>query len=235
MATSARKQKPHHLEQTRVALLSGSICCAVVAWLVAHWGKASGYLTAIPDLLSLRSCCESAENLHSLTLTEHIEAQKVLVKQLCRRATHRGSDVRLDTGQFMKPDVWPRAPTDPSRWAWKILHSWRWKHDGHITELEMLSALTAIRWRARSSSLLRTRFVLFIDNQSSLAVLVKSRSSSRRLNGVARKAAAILLGTLSKPLYAYTDTDRNPADAGSRSLNATTKSSSCTTGSTYSW
>ena len=128
-ATSARKQKPHRLEQTGISLLSGSFCCAVVAWLVAHGGKASGYLTTIPDLLSLRSCAVSAENLHSLTLTEHIEAQKVLVKQLCRRATHRCSDVRLDTEQFMKPDVRPRAPTDPSRWTWKMLHSWRWKHD----------------------------------------------------------------------------------------------------------
>ena len=76
MATSARKQKPHRLEQTRISLLSGSFCCAVVVWLVAHWGKASGYLTTIPDLLSLRSCTVSAENLHSLTLLEHIEAQK---------------------------------------------------------------------------------------------------------------------------------------------------------------
>ena len=34
----------------------------------------------------------------------------------------------------------------------------------------MRSALTVIRWRARASSLLRARFVLFIDSQSSLAV-----------------------------------------------------------------
>ena len=227
MATSARKQKPYRLEQTRVALLSGSICCAVVAWLVDHCSKASGYLTAIPDLLSLRSCSVSAENLHSVTLTEHSKLRSF--------RSNRGSDVRLDTGQFMKPDVWTRAPTDPSRWAWKMRHSLRWKHNGHTTELEMLSALTAIRWLARSSSLLRTCFVLFIDNQSSLALLVKSPSSSRSLNGVARKAAAILLGTLSKPLYAYTDTDRNPPDAGSRSLNATTKNSCCTKDSTHSW
>ena len=170
----------------------------------------------------------SDKNFNSLTSTEHIEALTVLVKQLCRRATHRGSDVRLDTGQFMKLDVWPGAPTDPSRWTWKMLQSWKWKRSGHITDLGVPSALTAIRWRARSSSLLRTRFVLFIDNQSSLALLVKSRSSSRRLNGVARKTAAILLGTLSKPLYADTETDRNPSDAGSRGRHATTKSSSCT-------
>ena len=119
----------------------------------------------------------------------------------------------------MRPDVWPTQPTDPSRWTWKLLHSW---------ELEMRSALTASRWRARSSSRLRTRFVLFIDNQSSLAVLVKSRSSSRKPNAVARETAAILLCTLSGPLYAYTDTDCNHADAGSRKRHATTKSSNCT-------
>ena len=122
----------------------------------------------------------------------------------------------------MRPDVWPRQPTDPSRWTWKLLHSWKWKHSGHITELEILSALTAIRWRARSSSLLRTRFALFIDNQSSLAVLVKSLSTSRKLTAVARKTAAILLCTLSRNLYACTGKDRNSADAGSRRQHACT-------------
>ena len=101
----------------------------------------------------------------------------------------------------------------------------------HITELEMRSGLTGYCCRARSSSLLRTRFVLFIDNQSCLAVLVKS-PSSRKLNGVARKTAAILLCTLSRPLYAYTDTDGNPADAVSRRRHATSKSSNCTKGFT---
>ena len=152
-----------------------------------------------------------------------------------RRVTHRGSDVRLDSSRLMRPDVWPRQLTDPSRWTWKLLHSWKWEHGGHITELEMRSAPTASRWRARSASLLRTRFVQFIDNQSSLAVLVKFRSSSRKLNAVARKTAAILLCTLSKPLYAYTDTNRNPADAGSRRRHATTKSSDCTKSSSRRW
>ena len=157
-----------------------------------HWAKAASYLTSIPNLLSLRSCSVSIESPKSPTSAEHVKAQKVLVRQMCRRATHRGSDVRLDTGH-----VWPRAPTDPSRWTWKTRHSWKWKHKGHITELEMLSAWTAVRWRTRSSSLLRTRFVLFIDNQSFIAVLIKSRSSSRKLNVVARRTAATLLCTLS--------------------------------------
>ena len=120
-------------------------------------------------------------------------------------------------------------------WTWKTLHSWKWKHNGHSTELDMLSALTAVPWRARSSSFLRTRFALFIDNQSSLAVLVKSRSSSCMLNVVARKTAAILLCTLNRPVYSYTDTDRNPAEAGSRNWHATSKSISCTKRSSRHW
>ena len=141
----------------------------------------------------MRSLSASTACLKSLSPPEQIRAQEVLVKQMCRRVTHRGSDVRLDTNQLMKPDVWPRQPADPSRWTWKLQHSATWKHSSHITELEMRSALTAVRWRARSSSLLRTRFVLFIDNQSSHAALAKSRSSSRNLNAVARKTAAFLL------------------------------------------
>ena len=75
--------------------------------------------------------------------------------------------------------VWPRQPTDPSRWNWELLHIWKWEHSGRISELDIRSALTAIQWRARSSSLLRTRFLLFIDNQSSLAALVKWRQTMR--------------------------------------------------------
>ena len=36
MVTSARKQTPQRLEQTRCSLLSSSFCCAVIAWLVTH-------------------------------------------------------------------------------------------------------------------------------------------------------------------------------------------------------
>ena len=108
MATSARKQAPLHLERTRVSLLSSSISCAMIAGLMGHWAKAAGYLTSIPNLLSLRSCSVSIESPKSPTSAEHIEAQKVLVKQMCCRATHNSSDVRLDTSQIMRPDVWPR-------------------------------------------------------------------------------------------------------------------------------
>ena len=78
-----------------------------------------------------------------------------------------------------------------------------------FTELEMRSARAAVRWRARSSSCLRTRFVLCIDNQASITVRVKDRSSSCALNTVARQVSVMLLCFLNRPLHAYTNTDGN--------------------------
>ena len=128
LGTSARKQTPQHLKRVRVAVLSKSFSCAVIAWLLAHLAKAASYVSFITQPSAMRSLFVPSESLRSLSLSEHIRTQKVLVRQLCRRVSHRGSDVRLNTGQLMRPDVWPRQPTDPSRWTWKQLHSLKWKH-----------------------------------------------------------------------------------------------------------
>ena len=225
LATSARKQSPDYLDRTRVVLLSSSLSCC---WLLLHWAKAAEYLERIPTPQAMRASVASSASPSSLSSSDHGEAQVALVRQTCWRATHRGSDVRPDANRLMRPDAWPRQPTDPSRWTWRPTRKWKWKQSSHITELEVRSAIAAIRWRARSSSLLRELVVLFIDNQSFLAVLVKSRSSSRALNAVGRQVAAILLCSLNRPLYVYTDTDRNPADAGSRKRYATANGSTCT-------
>ena len=99
----------------------------------------------------------------------------------------------------MRPDAWPRHPADSLRWYWRHIRFWNWKQCGHITELEMRSALAAVRWRARSSSCLRARFVLFIDSHSSKLCLSKTRSSSRPLNAVPRQVSAIFLCSLRRP------------------------------------
>ena len=77
MATSARKRAPLHLERTRVSLLSSSFSCAMIAWPMGHWAEVAGYLTSIPNL-----CSVSIESPKSPTSVEHVEAQKILVKQI---------------------------------------------------------------------------------------------------------------------------------------------------------
>ena len=109
LATSARKQTPQHLERKRVALLK-----------IAHWTNAASFVSFITEPPAMRSLFRVIREPPALPPSDRVRAQEVLVKQLRRRATHWGSDVRLDTGQLMRLDVWLRQPTDPSRWTWKF-------------------------------------------------------------------------------------------------------------------
>ncbi|CAJ1387202.1 unnamed protein product [Effrenium voratum] len=43
-----------------------------------------------------------------------------LVEQFLRRVEFRGSDVRLDVGTIYRPDCFPRAAIDVSRWKWAV-------------------------------------------------------------------------------------------------------------------
>ena len=158
----------------------------------------------------MRSHVVSSENFRSLTFSEHIRAQKVLMRQLCRRATDRGSDVRLDTGQLMRPHVWPRQPTDPSRWTWKQLHSWKWQHIGHITGLDMRPALTAIRWRPRGHHFYAHG--LFCSLTTIPCGACQSRSSSRKLSVCRAEDSCNPALQVEQALDVYADTDRNLAD-----------------------
>ena len=95
---------------------------------------------------------------------------------------------------------------------------WAWRRPGHITELEARSIRATIRARTRTPRGLGVGFVHLADNQSALAVMAKSRSSSHTMNVIVERSGALLLAADSSPLYLYTDTDRNPADEGSRSV-----------------
>ena len=179
MRTRARKATPQLLEDTRCALIGNSFQCGVVAWLLAHWATAAGDLEGGPSVDEMRSNC--GENdfscdsqacgplVHQRAHEEpQNDASVVLVEEMARRATSRGSDVRLDTGDMMTPEAWPRRPCDPQRWTWKTVARWPWQAQASITELETRAVLAAIRWRFRSARHLRTRFGHFIDNQATL-------------------------------------------------------------------
>ena len=92
----------------------------------------------------------------------------------------------------------------------------RWKKSDHITVLEVLSAQLALAWRTSRRQELRKRFLHLIDNQASLSALAKGRSSSRALQRLLRRGAALMLAAGLRRALGYVETDINPADAGSR-------------------
>ena len=78
------------------------------------------------------------------------------------RAEYRGSDVRLDTGMLMHPEI---RSINPHLWTWKPVLCWCWKHRAHINILELLACLKSFRWRARSKRFHRARVMHLWDSQ----------------------------------------------------------------------
>lgn len=95
----------------------------------------------------------------------------------------------------------------------------QWRRGAHINELEMEALFLALKHTKSSASFSHKHGLYGLDSAVALGVLRKGRSSSRRLNFVARRiCAVILLGDL-WPAYFWTPTDLQPADEPSRPYN----------------
>ena len=238
LPTSARKQKAAELERVRCSLIGNSFQCGTVAWIVAHWAVRWGYLDSVPSPEEMRRSC-GTPSVQEVEISMHDEKKPeargtavrsrdldeddagsdpsiVLVEELVRRTDQRGSDVRLDSNELMRPDLWPRRPINTGRWTWQAVTIWEWARQAHITELELRSALNGLQWRFRARRHLRTRFAHLMDSQVALGVATRCRSSSYLLNAVTKKMCTLTLAALARPIYGYSETDRNPADHPTR-------------------
>lgn len=97
----------------------------------------------------------------------------------------------------------------------RLLYS-RFKTSDHINILECHDNLSATKWRCRNHRRLETKFLHLLDSQVGIAVNVKKRSSSRKLNRVVRATCSYELAGFLHPLYGCTRSCDNPADFGSR-------------------
>eukprot|EP00438_Fugacium_kawagutii_P005526 Skav227070 [mRNA] locus=scaffold72:1057412:1062770:- [translate_table: standard] len=139
-----------------------------------------------------------------------------LVAHFLRRVEYRGSDIRLDSEVLFKPGQCPRTSIDPSKWEWKHCRAFRWRHTAHINLLELKALTHAIQWRARRSKYHSFRTMLLCDSQSVVAVVAKGRSSSKKVNHLLRRLAALCLSLNLYLLICWVDTADNPADKASR-------------------
>ena len=133
-----------------------------------------------------------------------------------RGVEHRGSDVRLDTGCQMRPNVWPRQSLDPDLWIWQTAAFYPWKQEAHINELEARACLAQLKWRARSVAHAGTRCLHLLDSGVTIGVLNKKRSSSRQLNRVIKRFDVLELASAIQCSFGFVRSERNPADKPSR-------------------
>ena len=142
--------------------------------------------------------------------------EQLLVNWFAARAGSRGSDVRLTTGEQTRPSKARYQGVYPRLWRWKIAAAFQWKRSGHINELEARAGLADLKRRTRRVRSHGKRYLHLFDSQVTLGIMTKKRSSARILHFVARRASALELAASIHPIYAFTRSGENPADAPSR-------------------
>ena len=137
---------------------------------------------------------------------EHLQA-------LVRQASHRGTDTR--TLIQLEEDV-HELPYPAYRWWWKEVMSYRWKHSGHINELELCAFIAMLKRRARNNDLACMRYVHVVDSMVTRAAVAKGRSSAPRVNRLLRRVTALVLAMDCYPMVTWTTSGWNFSDAASR-------------------
>jgi len=227
------------IEDLKCSLVGNSYHCVVVAWLFGQALYALGVFAAAPhptqcwgpqELLGIRGAHRNRTSgggddnndsaaagsfREQLTKTDNDEFGRLVTTHMHRSAMYRGSDVRLSTGILTNPGRWPREAVPVKRWNWRVVLSFRQEGD-HINVLEMRAIAAAIRWRLRRPDGIRSRAVHLTDSQVCQSVIVKGRTSSRRLRQVVQRINSLILASGMVLAYGYVTSKSNPADRPSR-------------------
>ena len=211
VSSSELKHDAARSEQLRCNLLSRGIPVPLLEALLAPLLVDKGYrnVCSKSELFELKS-----ENVE-LSKDPH-QAGLDLVESFLRGVSYKGSDVRLNTGELMAPTVFQRCAISAKLWRWKKCIKWKWRHKAHINVLESTATYMSHFWRVRRAGRVGKKFLHLTDSYVGISVLSKRRSSSKVLNRVCRKTAALELGGSLFPVYGFCRSDDNPADDGLR-------------------
>eukprot|EP00971_Amphidinium_carterae_P033124 652048-Amphidinium_carterae.1 len=221
-----RRDHTLHLCSSRVRKGRESMVHDWRCWVLAHalpvgdclytvWSSLQ-HAIGLPAFRSAQTWEDAARRVLGITnASDKQQWVQAIVSGLFRKATHKGSDVRLSTNTLMKPHIFPRQSLSAAHFSWKVRLSFELGGQ-HINVLELRAADAGVRYYLRSRDRLGSRCLLALDSQVCLGVLVKGRSSSRQLNHVLRLYnCSVLLGHLLM-FYVYVATNQNPADRPSR-------------------
>lgn len=139
-----------------------------------------------------------------------------LVRQLARRVTHNGSDIRVSTGLPVNAKHYPRQSVPAAFWKWSVPWSRRWSRQEHINCLELRSILMSLLWRIDHLTISNLRLLHMSDSAVSISILSKGRTSAKALQHVVRRINSILLLFNAYLLCLHVDSMENPTDAASR-------------------
>ena len=99
---------------------------------------------------------------------------------------------------------------------WHTVIQGLWAHQEHIMLMEGRSTLLCVRREARNSHSHGCMLGVWNDNLSSTSAFDKGRSMNLGLLSLCRRMGAIVIGCRYRLRLRYVESDRNPADKGSR-------------------
>jgi hypothetical protein len=226
---SARKSGSVEWEDVRLGMVGNTFQVYVVAWLFSQLLSSLG-LSPLPFLelcqvlngsvpsTRMGVLCQRPLTSDSLRESVSPASSLDLVLKICRGATYKGSDVRLNDVEG-SAGLWPRKPLPSKLWHWKTVIAYRFKHlhgPEHINALELRAFLSMLKWRTSQAEQHHSRILHLLDSQVALSALAKGRSSSLKLSVILRQCAALQLCADVVVFGAYVATQDNPADAPSR-------------------
>ena len=137
LPTSAVKTRPKELESMRWSILASTGHPKHAAALVKSWLVKVGIITEDTEFTNENSQVDKKE--HGVDM----------VKELVRRQTHKGREVRR-FGPYEHPGFLPRSSIDPRWWHWRRVFGAPWKNaTEHINALELRALMAAVQWRLR--------------------------------------------------------------------------------------
>ena len=189
--SSDAKQNVRDTATRRSALLAMTLNCVALGVILRSWAQQCGYMWKEEPLMindGPRGCDRKLTT------------------------SHRGSDVRLTSGEPMRPKAWSKQAVNPDWWLWQHILVTRCGSTARINEHECRNVLLTLRGRCRSTNRLACRWLTLLDSFVAITIVIKKRSSSNGLNRGTRRLATLELATFSMSVFELAGSRLNPAD-----------------------
>ena len=148
------------------------------------------------------------------------QADVATVRSIARMASKLGGHVCLNDGpeltEALLARLGPRQTIDLELRNFDVIFSVHVESPNHINLEEGHALIRYLKWVLRCSSRFGHRVVLLVDSKVVLGAIAKGRSSSKPLNAIVRRAAALCFAGGLTLHCVFISTKHNPADWQSR-------------------
>ena len=117
----------------------------------------------------------------------------------------------------MNPRCYPRQGAAADWWFWEKVFAVKWTKQDHINSLELRAILLSVEWRINPLKESRVRLVHLTDSYVAMSIIGKGRSSSRMLQPLLKRLAAMLMAFDLYLCTCHVESTENPTDEESRS------------------